>query len=248
MRRLVILASFLGSAGCFDFSALGPPAADLSVATGEMSPPDLDDGGVLSCAGFDGCPAGQNCIDGQCRGAVASCAAHKQAWPKAGDGVYWIVSGGQNHLAYCDMALGTELCTDVMGAHSGKTREGSNLAFSLVSLLSADGRSCELWALRANDGFPLGQFAKDVPGITLGQCQALGFLDDLALGGCQYGTDTGYSNCGFAVSPLYAYGHKCTGCQLNSGTFTHYVKMGPFTTALVLTSNDGTTRARCKTR
>jgi hypothetical protein len=146
------------------------------------------------------------------------------------------------------MALGVELCGDTMGSHAGKTREGSSLDFTLVSQLSPDGSICELWALRAGDGYPLGPFAKDVPGITLNQCQALGFLDDSALGQCPYGTDPGSSNCGFAVTPLYAYGHKCTGCMLNSGTFTHYVKMGPFTSGATLTTVDGVTRARCKTR
>jgi hypothetical protein len=48
--------------------------------------------------------------------------------------------------------------------------------------------------------------------------------------------------------PLYPYGHKCVRCDLHSGTFTQYVKMGPFTEGYILTSVDGTARARCKTR
>jgi len=254
MRPLVVLVCAL--AGCYDFDALGPPGADMSIAvddgTGGSGGIDdgggVDDGGALACVTIDQCPRGQNCIGGFCQGAVASCAAQKTASPGARDGLYWLAESSGVHLAYCDMALGRELCTDTQATHTGKTREGSNLAFSMVSQLSADGSICELWALRASDGYPLGRFAKDVAGITLNQCQALGFVDDSALGQCSYGTDPGYTNCGYAVTPLYAYGHKCTGCMLNPGTFTHYVKMGPFTSGATLTTVDGVTRARCKTR
>jgi hypothetical protein len=82
----------------------------------------------------------------------------------------------------------------------------------------------------------------------LTQCAALGFVADIAVSQCPYGTASPYSNCGFAVSPLYAYGHECVNCTLNNGVFTQYTKMGPFTTGAVLSSVDGTTRARCKTR
>jgi hypothetical protein len=253
MRLLLVLSCAL--AGCYDFDALGPPGADLSVAvddgTGGSGSDDdggVADGGALACSSFDQCPRGENCVDGHCQGAVTSCAATKSAWPKSRDGLYWLAATDGAHLAYCDMALGRELCTDTMAMHSGKTREGSSLDYTMVSQLSADGGICELWAARASDGYPLGRFDKDVAGITLNQCQALGFVDDSALGQCAYGTDSGYSNCGFAVTPLYVYGHKCTGCMLNSGTFTHYVKMGPFTSGATLTTVDGVTRARCKTR
>jgi hypothetical protein len=241
-RTVPLLALCLAS-GCFDFSILGSGSHDLSMTPG----PPIDDGGT-SCATSAQCASAQNCVLGQCRDALPSCAAQKATWPQGGDGVYWIVPSSGPQLAYCDLALGTELCTQSAASHTGRTREGSNLTFTMTSVLTDGGNACDVWAVRASDGFPLGQFAKDLPGITMGQCQALGFVDDLALGVCQYGTDTGFSNCGFNVTPLYAYGHKCTNCTLNTGNFTHYVKMGPFTDGFVLSSVDGATRARCKTR
>lgn len=245
--RLALAALGLALAGCFDFSALGPPPADLA-APGVGAAPGGGGDDAGACTGLEDCPAGRNCIAGVCRAAAADCAAHKAAWPSAGDGVYWLAPpSAPPRLAYCDMARGAALCTDTMGTHRGVTREGSSTAFTMTSVLSADGRACELWAVRAEDGFPLGVF-EDVAGNRLDQCKTLGFVDDLAIGRCPYGTDAGYSDCGFGVSPLYAYGHACSNCMLNSGTFTHYVKMGPFTTGSVLSSADGSTRARCKTR
>jgi hypothetical protein len=248
--------ALLALAGCFDFSALGPPT-ELGMIS------DLDGGGIggggesddagadlaPTCKSIDDCPRGSNCVNTSCQPAVASCAAHKAAFPQAGDGVYWIAgSDGTPHLTYCDMRLGAALCSDERGDHTGKTREGSKLTFNLTSVLTSDGKSCELWALRAADGFPLGVFAKDVPGITLGQCETLGFPKDGVLGECKYGSASGYSNCGYQVTPLYAYGHRCVMCTLNTGTFTVYTKMGPFTNGAALTSFDGSTRASCLVR
>jgi hypothetical protein len=244
--RLVLISS-LCLAGCFDFGALGPaPPGDLSLR--DLLPLPTGDGGT-ACTTSAQCASAQNCVDSQCRDAQPSCAAQKAAFPRGADGVYWIAPSSGPQLAYCDMTLGAELCTQSTAMHSGRTREGSSLGFTMMSVLTDGGNACDLWAVRASDGFPLGLFSKDLPGITVGQCQALGFAGDLALGTCHYGTDSaaGYTNCGFAVSPLYAYGHHCVSCMLNTGDFTHYVKMGPFTDGEVLTSVDGATRARCKT-
>ena len=130
MRLLLLLCGAL--AGCYDFDALGPPAApDFSgvfIDDGGFGQPDdggVGDGGPVACMTTDQCPRGQNCIDGSCRGAVTSCAAHKAAWPHAGDGLYWVAPGGVVHLAYCDMAIGAELCSDTAASHTGHTREGS---------------------------------------------------------------------------------------------------------------------------
>jgi hypothetical protein len=247
----------LAASGCYDFSELGPPGDDLSVADDAMPAPS-DDGGhrpddddldaAVRCGGLDDCPTGYNCVDKLCRAAVAGCAAHKSAWPTAGDGVYWISPDGTSRLAYCDMAQRTELCTTRQETHSGKTREGSKTAFTMTSVLAADGRSCDLWAVRASDGFPLGVWAKEYNAAMIKQCPALGFVDDIALSSCPYGSGGGSSNCGFPVVPLYAYGHECMNCMLNQGTFTQYTKMGPFTNGAALSSVDGTVRARCKTR
>jgi hypothetical protein len=253
---LFALACAACVAGCYDFSELGPGTADRGVPS-DAGPPSGggDDGDVvadlaIACVGLDDCPTGYNCIDKVCRPAVVGCAAHKTAWPSAGDGVYWIApAGSPPRLAYCDMSLRTELCTTAQATHTGKTREGSNTAFSMTSALSADGRICDVWAVRGSDGFPLGVWAKGYNSLMLSQCQALGFVDDVAISQCPYGSDAGYSNCGYAVSPLYAYGHQCLGtCQIGGGTFTQYTKMGPFTTGAVLSTVDGAIRARCRAR
>ena len=65
---------------------------------------------------------GQNCVASQCVPALVSCAAHKNSYPAAKDGVYWIGTAGAWQRAYCDMALSAELCTEVAGEHQGRTR------------------------------------------------------------------------------------------------------------------------------
>lgn len=244
---LVLLAG-----GCFDFASLGRTPRDLSanppLPVGDMADDDGGDPSPQACGRLEDCPAGYNCVAKLCRSASVSCAAHKSAWPGAADGVYWIAPSEVPELAYCDMHLGAELCTTRQHSHNGKTREGSGLAFSLTSVLSADGRTCDLWAVHASDGFPLGVWEKEDNEAKLTQCQVLGFLADVAIGECPYGSSSGYSNCGFPVVPLYAYGHQCENCKLNPGTFKRYTKMGPFTGGSVLSSVDGTVRARCKTR
>jgi hypothetical protein len=235
------------ASGCYDFRALGSGNADLSAQ--QEIPPDPDGG--TTCTTSTQCASAQNCVVGQCQTALASCAAQKAAFPQSTDGVYWIVPSSGPQLAYCDMKLGTELCTQSTATHTGRTREGSNLAYSMISVLTDNATACDVWAVRASDGFPLGPLDKDpANNILLTQCQTLGFIDDLALGNCRYGTDSanGYTNCGYTVSPLYAWGHICMACDLGNGTFNHYVKMGPFTDGKALTSVDGATRARCKTR
>jgi hypothetical protein len=260
MRRawqLACLCGFLLTAGCFDFSLLGP--GDLGVPSeggvggGGSDPDDGGDPGLPdltpTCRTYADCANGTNCIGSVCLPAVESCAAHKAAWPQSGDGVYWIGAAGATHLTYCDMQLGAALCSDTRTSHSGKTRDGAKLAFTMNSVLSADGKSCDLWTLRATDGFPLGVVDKtENPSIVLGQCETLGFLGDVSVSQCNYGTASGYSNCGYAVSPLYAYGHRCVMCMLGTGTWSSYTKMGPFTNGATLTSFDDSKRATCRTR
>jgi hypothetical protein len=248
VQSLMLVALMVaGASGCFDFAALGNARSDLGAA--DLSSPAAGDlNTVVRCTAFGDCPTGENCVQQLCRPAVASCAAHKAAFTAATDGIYWIAPGGSPLLAYCDMSVRTELCTTQQGSHTGQTREGSATPFSMTSQLAADGTTCDLWAVRASDGFPLGVWAKPDNSLSLTQCAALGLVDDVAISQCPYGTSAPYSNCGFNVSPLYAYGHECINCALHQGTFTQYTKMGPFTTGAVLSSVDGTTRARCKTR
>jgi hypothetical protein len=244
MRSAVLLTVFL--AGCFDFSALGG-SKDMAM---QNEPPPDPDGGV-PCSTTMQCVSTQNCIAGQCRVALASCAAQKAAAPQSTDGMYWIDTQSGPQLVYCDMKLGTELCTPgTPQQHTGRTREGSNLSFTMMSQFADSADSCDIWALQGTDGFPLGPFGKDLPGITLTQCQTLGFVDDVSLSECRYGTDTagGYSNCGFTVTTYLAWGHHCSSCAMGNGDWTHYVKMGPFTDGKSLTNVSGTIRARCKTR
>jgi hypothetical protein len=206
--------------------------------------------GRQKCGSSDEC-TDQLCIGGYCQYATSCCQIHSLE-PQWGDGEYWLIdSGGWPIVAYCDMrlcdrGLAGELCSVMEGDHEGRTRDGSQLAYLMRSLLTDQG-TCEIWALRGkSDNHPLdglGAFA----GQTLKTCQALGFVDDDRLGACLYGSNPGNGNCGFPGS-LYRYGNHCTGCTLNDGFYPSYVLQGPMYTANVITAMDGTSRTRCKTR
>jgi hypothetical protein len=200
---------------------------------------------AFRCTDTDACSMGYNCEKGTCVAATVSCTAHKSAYPTATDGVYWINPTGTPMRAYCDMKLLTELCTEVEGEHRGKTREGSGVAYTMRSILHARDGVCSVWAVRASaDGMPVGMLSPEA-GQTMSTCQALGFARDVALGACDFGDIAGYSNCGFAVSPLYQWGNRCSGCVLNDGVYPTYVKQGPMHSSSVISSVDGSFQSRC---
>jgi hypothetical protein len=246
--RAALVAVVACMAGCYDFGMLGAaPPADMTAAAVVMDlsppiPPTPDAG----CTTLDDCAEGQNCVGSACEPALADCAALKQAVPGASDGVYWIAPGGKRQRAYCDMQIGMALCTDEVAAHGGKARDGSGLALAFTSVLSRDAASCDLWALRASDGYPMIELFHNGM-TTMNTCQALGFLDDVQLGQCAYGTGFN-STCGFTVSSTLGYGNHCSGCMMNDHDYPHWVLQGPMITSNVLTDASGTTRTRCRTR
>jgi hypothetical protein len=202
-------------------------------------------GACVPCTRIDDCASGSNCVAGACVAAQASCALQKMTYPSSGDGEYWISPGGNPTRAYCDMQLQVALCTEAQGVAQGQTREGSALVYQMTSLLKHVDGTCELWAIRGLDNYPIDLLNPEL-GQTLGTCQALGFVADGTIDGCAYGAAN--TNCGYTVGVLHRYGNLCGGCKLNDGPFRNYVLQGPMNTASVLSSFDGAKRARCKIR
>lgn len=202
-------------------------------------------GGSCPCGSGPPCSAGQNCVANHttCAPGQPSCAATRQSYPELTDGEYWLQPvGGQPYRAYCDMRVGADLCTEVQGTRQGRTRDASNLNFSMTSVLLPQLGVCELWGLRAADGYPLDRLW----GAPLSTCQALGFLGDDSLAMCEFGS--GASKCGFPVSNYYRHGNACSGCEVNSGSYSRYVVQGPMYAAVIMTDMDGSVRARCRYR
>jgi hypothetical protein len=220
-------------AGCFDFQRLGD--ADLAPADGGL------DAGV--CLAPADCGDGRNCIDGECRPAPLDCAALAAAHPELPDGTYFIASGTL-HRAYCDMRLAAALCEEGPPApHTGRTRDASATPYEMTStLISPD--TCELWGLRGSDGHPFAAFVR-MTGADFSPCQVLGFLSDHELPGCPYGKNTG--TCGYTNDSFLIWGNRCSGCDMNSGSFPKYVVMGPVFNGAVLSSAARSTVARCHT-
>jgi hypothetical protein len=224
--------------------------SDAGSRDGDGSPTDARDaaGDTFRCADITSCATGFNCDHGACVAATVSCAAHKSAYPSSPDGVYWINPTGTPMRAYCDMQLESELCTEIEGEHRGRTRDGSNLAYTTRSILHASDGKCSLWAVRGSaDGYPL-RALEMLAGQKLGSCQALGFAGDVALGSCAFGDSTGYTNCGFALSTLYQWGNHCSGCVEGDGISATYVKQGPMHSSSVLSSFDGSVQSHCAIR
>jgi hypothetical protein len=200
------------------------------------------------CVDHDGCSAGFNCERGTCVAPTVSCAAQKSTYPASTDGVYWINPAGTAMRAYCDMKIVTELCTEIEGEHHGRTREGSNLGYTMRSILHARDGQCGIWAVRAADGYPI-RVLTMVAGQTLTTCQALGFVSDGVLNACAFGDSAGNSNCGYPFgTPYYQYGNLCAGCVIGDGESPTYVKQGPMHSSSVISTFDGSTQSFCKVR
>jgi hypothetical protein len=236
MRAFVVVVLATAVAGCFDFSRLGD--ADLSAAA-DMTVPI-----GASCQSRRDCATGVNCIAGTCLPARADCAALKAAFPGLADGVYWLQGDtGTSKLAYCDLQLGAALCEEGPAAHAGRTREGSKLGYTAMTVLAEDARSCELWAVRGVDGKPMAPLHA-IDGLTLDTCHALGFAGDVMLGSCNWGADK--SSCGFDAGWVW-YGNLCNGCDMNPGTYPRWVPQGTIHNGHIMSSADRSTVTRCRT-
>lgn len=179
---------------------------------------------------------------------LTSCASLKVAFPGLPDGEYLInPTGNMPIYAYCDMALGAELCTEVQGVHQGRTRDGSNINYIMTSVLDRAAGLCSMWAIRAvNDGRPFDSL-NPTANPSMGTCQAFGFVGDGSFNRCLFGSYNG--TCGYNMSSgYYRYGNACSGCTLNDGLYTTYRLQGAMMNAAVLSSMDGSYRSSCRTR
>jgi hypothetical protein len=226
-----------------------PPTDARPSGDGPSSPGDAGPD-ASPCATVDDCPMGKNCAAGTCVNATVGCAAQKNSYPKSQDGTYWIAPAGVPELAFCDMTLQVELCTETAGEHVGRTREGSNLAFKMSSLLLYSQRICKIWAVRAADDTPFAALDLTVPNPPpLGTCAALGFASDATIGQCPYGTVAGTTTCGFPVNAamLYQYGNVCPSCpDVGAGLFSDYVLQGRINSSTMISAFDGTTFTTCR--
>lgn len=218
-------------------------------ATGETcnAPKDCTSGfcnaGVCAaCTGIDDCQSGNNCVAGACVPALTSCAAQKARYGST-DGEFWLLRDGLPVLSYCDMAAEVTLCTETVSDVTGRSRDGAALTVLMKTQLNHAAGTCDLWAVRANDGYPLDNFTTD-------SCTNLGFKGVTSIAGCQFGSAYSPADCGFglAANKLYRYGVACSGCTLNNGTFPVYTLQGVMNTAGVLTNFSGTKRMVCKVR
>jgi hypothetical protein len=182
-----------------------------------------------------------------CKPATVSCAAHKNRWPSSPDGVYWISPTGAPLLAYCDMTLQRELCSELEGEHRGKTRDSSGLAYSMTSVLLAEAGVCKIWAVRgSDDGYPLNELEPVLERPPATTCKTLGFVADALVNKCRYGSNHG--NCGFPVPAYHRYGNNCSGCALRAGKFDGYVLQGPQFGTTVISTATGSVSTTCKIR
>lgn len=104
------------------------------------------------------------------------------------------------------------LCADAEGDHTSQTRDASRLRFIMRSVLEPAMGTCKVWAVRdAVQGIPVDELldyaAAGSPSKT---CATLGFKADVSLGQCPYGSDPGFTACGFAVTrPYYKWSNNC---------------------------------------
>ena len=162
------------------------------------------------------------------------------------DGLYWIKPGATAERAYCDMVLGTELCTEVAAEHHGRTRDKAAIPYTMSSVLVPAENACKIWALRGtNDGIPFQSLA---PYGTLAQghtCIYLGFLLDGTLGSCSFGSSR--SNCGFTIAAFYRYSNECPTCMVGPGSYDRWTKQGPISNGGILSTMSGSAFTTCRT-
>lgn len=234
----------LGVSGGAGVSGSAGVAGHIGVAGGGGMPSSV------TCQTMADCASAQNCVAHACVPALVSCAAQKNSFPDSKDGVYWLAGDGAARRVYCDMAQSAELCSEVMGEHQGRTRDKSTLAYTMTSVLLLSDGVCKLWDIHGSDsGYPFGglEAIQGVPAAST--CRYLGFAADGALGSCNYGSNTGYTNCGFTKTPLERYGNSCASCTPDgAGTFDHWVLQGQIFAAGILSSKSGSIFTTCKTQ
>ncbi|HMI91076.1 MAG TPA: fibrinogen-like YCDxxxxGGGW domain-containing protein [Polyangiales bacterium] len=206
-------------------------------------------GSTTACDDASPCDRARNCEQHACVAPTVSCNAHKNSYPSAPDGVFWISPTGTPMRAYCDMSERVELCTEIESDHRGVTRDPTKLAYSLRSVLIVSEGLCSIWAVRDTaEQLPLTQLHKSDT-QPLDTCQALGFAADGTLGVCAYGSYAGFSKCGFPIADAFmVYGNLCGGCVEHDGTYDAYVRQGPVLQGDVISSFDGTTKTTCRVR
>jgi hypothetical protein len=217
------------------------------------------------CSQGTPCEGPFNCIDRVCVDPAPSCDHHKAANPNAGDGLYWINPAGTPMRAYCDMEQRLELCTDVEAEHHGVLRDASKLKYTMTSVLSMDGRTCEVWAVRDSfEQIPISTVSNAPAGDS---CTFLGFGPVVALGSCGYGTGSigamPCGDCGFGgMITSTAWSNYCcictTGARCSDGcgggrldvltyeNYEQYVRVNNGGCLRLMSSFDGQFRTSCR--
>ena len=216
---------------------------DRAEAAGDVAP------APQPCQSQDQCGAGANCVTGFCAAAPATCAALAGDDPALQDGVYWLAAGGGAAAhAYCDMGTHAVLCADAEGDHTGVTRDATHLHFILRSVLDPTAGNCRVWAVRdtTSAGTPVDELIDhNAAGSPSKTCAALGFKADVSLGKCAYGTDPGFTDCGFGqTSPFYKWSNNCD-CGSMPDYFEHE---GRVFEGYIPWNFSGTISARCAVR
>jgi hypothetical protein len=178
-------------------------------------------------------------LSGSTLGTWGSCAELPAG---SASGLYRIEGLTGSYRAYCDAAHGVELCTEALGEHRGVSKDPSELAFTMTSVLEGD--ACRVWNVKAeSDGRPLDaleffdddlQFVSVDPCLPLGLPKALGFR---RADGCPYGSNPGYGACGYdpkqdGTGPM-KWSNGCLSCRVNGGNSHGYVLQGEIYTSLI---------------
>jgi hypothetical protein len=205
--------------------------------------------GPPPCRELTDCPRGYNCNGGKCAPAAVSCQGHKNDYPPAPDGIYWINPGGVPLRAYCDMRHRLELCTEITAERRGIMRDATGLIYRMVSSLDVALGLCKLWAVRSEaDGYPIDRDRRTNPALVRDTCQVLGFKSTGTLGNCNFGDSEGNSSCGFPVARFFRWGTLCSGCTQNNGEHERFVLQGVMHAGDVISNWTGSIHTTCRVR
>jgi hypothetical protein len=225
-------------------------AVIVAAGCGALGPPP---GAPRVCGGAP-CEAGQNCLDQTCRPAAADCTEIRAMAPSASDGVYMLKLGGKVEPAYCDMRTGGVLCAATVGTHAGTTRDREapdGLPFFMTSVLE-DGGWCRIWAVRHEMGQPIGGLLHlDRPdALVKSTCESLGLQggdDQIPAENtyCLFGSDSGYSDCGFGQRGERSKWANTCDCNANWGK-PFYSLEHPIYVGTLPWTMDGSVYSRCR--